>query len=104
MMDEEYCVFCGKNATKLCDFPMGYTGIIFDLPEHEKVFDHKGNDITFDQLVRCSRPMCDECGFEYRGMDFCPACVREMKKIFEGNAAKQSKQRNMLRNQLKRRR
>ena len=101
-MNVECCVFCGKPATKLCDFPMGYTGIIFDLPKEEKTFDYKGNDITAEQLVTCSRPMCNECATEFHGMDFCPHCIEEMKEIINTRLIKSSRQRNCLKNQVRR--
>jgi len=101
-VNNETCVFCGKPATKLCDFPMGYAGVIFDLPEEEKVFDCHGKDITADQMVTCSRPMCDECATEWEGMDFCPNCVeKKFKEIMLLRESKKSKQRNFLRKQIK---
>ncbi len=100
-MDKEIkCVFCGKPATKLCDFPLGYTGIIFDLPEEEKVFDYQGHDITADQLVRCSRPMCDECATHWRDMDFCPHCIDEMKKIIIAAPDRKKEIRSYIRSQI----
>jgi len=96
-MDNGTCVFCGKVATKLCDFPMDYAGVIFDLPENEKVFDYQGKDITAEQLVKCSRPMCDECSTEWRKMDFCPQCIEKtFKEIILIHEAKKSEQRNFL--------
>jgi len=96
-MNNDICVFCGKPATKLCDFPMGYVGIIFDLPKNEKVFDYKGRDITAEQLVTCSRPMCEACSTEWEGMDFCPHCIEKtFKEILLIHEAKKSEQRNFL--------
>lgn len=40
-MSDDKCCFCGKPATKLCDFPVGYHQIIFDLPDDEKYFDNE---------------------------------------------------------------
>jgi len=101
-MHDETCVFCGRPATKLCDFPMGFSGVIFDLPKGEKIFDCDGNDITAGRMVPCSRPMCDECATEWEGMDFCPSCVEKaMREIILKREAEKSEQRNFLRKRYK---
>lgn len=96
---DEVCVFCGKPATKLCDFPMGYQTFAGHTPKAFVISDADGNDITSNVLVRCSRPMCNECSTDYRDMDFCPFCLKQMKKIIihHNNLQKEFKSARKLR-------
>ena len=94
-MTEEKCNFCGKPATKLCDFPTGYHGVIFDLPEEEKVFDCRGRDITANQMGTCSLPICDDCAIQYRGMDICPYCMNDLAGFINESRPYLAKQRTL---------
>ncbi len=59
------CKFCGKPATKLCDFPL-----------------HGPK-----QGLTCSIPMCDQCATaQGEGIDFCPAHQRHVEKLKEQKA------------------
>ena len=94
-MSIDRCNFCGKPATKLCDFPTGYHSMIFDLPEDEKYFDNKGHDITTEVLGRCSLPICDDCAIQYRGMDICPYCMNDLAGFINESRPYLAKQRTL---------
>lgn len=101
---DERCVFCKKEATKLCDFPMGYLNFVGHTPKILCVYDSKGNEISSDILNRCSRPICDDCSTEWNGMDFCPHCVDEMKNIIIRRQNKKLEKKHEHRNWKKRKR
>ena len=79
---EEQCLFCGKPATKLCDFPEGYPNWVGHPPKGTEVYDTDGKEISWDILNRCSRQICDDCATEFNGMDFCPYCLDRMQEVF----------------------
>jgi hypothetical protein len=94
-MSDDRCCFCGKPATKLCDFPVGYHPIIIDLPDDAKYFDNEGNDITTEVLGTCSRPICDDCAIQFRDMDICPHCMKELAGFIEESRPYLKKQRTL---------
>lgn len=84
-MSEDKCFFCGNPATKLCDFPTGYHGFIFDLPDDEKVFDYQGHDVTAETMGTCSRLICDDCATQFKGLDICPHCMHDLDDFLKAN-------------------
>ncbi|MEG0431017.1 MAG: hypothetical protein RR420_05340 [Anaerovoracaceae bacterium] len=90
-----------EEPTNCIEVIKGGTGYGLDnkLPEEEKIFDYMGRNITNEILITCSRAICNECAIEYKDLDFCPHCVKKMKKIFESDIAKKSMQRNILKKQ-----
>jgi len=64
---KEQCRFCGRPATKLCDYPVG-----------EWVSPHMVKE--YGKRMTCDAKMCDRCatnlGYE---MDFCPKCMAKLK-------------------------
>lgn len=80
------CSVCKKKeATKLCDFPVGRARYVGHPPRYlmEQV---KRSDIAWKKLdmewtMTCDRPLCSECAIEMRnGIDFCPCHIEEMQK------------------------
>lgn len=77
------CAFCAREATLLCDFPMGYIEFAGHVPRGLRVYTEDGDEISSDILTRCSRPICDKCALKWHGVDFCPYCIRKMEEIVD---------------------
>lgn len=60
------CEFCGKPATQLCDMPKEPSIIMIGKTIHET----------------CDRNICNECSTKFRVYDFCPACMHELRNVW----------------------
>lgn len=72
-MELDTCIFCGAPATLLCDFPAG--GTISSMLIHYQ--DGKLEAID-ENVLRCSRPICEKCATSIGGMDICPKCLERL--------------------------
>jgi hypothetical protein len=67
------CLFCNREATKLCDKVTGEYTFAGHPP--------KGSGLPLHNVMMCSRPICDKCATHINGMDLCPKCVKEIKAV-----------------------
>lgn len=70
------CKFCGKPAALLCDMPKN-VGV-------EK--------ITSSLVMTCDNEICPSCSTKFRGFDFCPECMRELRDVWNNKIKKSSKE------------
>lgn len=80
----EKCMFCNKESTLLCDFPVGYPRFAGHTPKGLRVFNEDHEEISSEIAVQCSRPICEDCSIKiYNEIDICPHCAEELKKAIE---------------------
>lgn len=73
------CEFCKKReATKLCDKVKGEYRYIGHPPRINGKVDWS---IPMTGIMTCDRMICDECSTNIDGMDICPKCLKEIKKV-----------------------
>lgn len=72
---EDRCQFCGKQATILCDMPIG------------KVVRHARGAGFNGHILTCDKKICTGCTTRVSGFDFCPDCVRKIKAAKKGVTA-----------------
>lgn len=78
------CSVCHKRqATRLCDFPIGTTHYIGH-PPRAQMFEAQNINIAWkkvemDKTITCDKPLCDECAIKMGNqIDFCPNHIQEM--------------------------
>lgn len=72
-LELDTCVFCGAPATLLCDFPAG--GTISSMLIH---YQDGRVEVVDEAVLRCSRPICENCATSVGGMDICPKCLARL--------------------------
>lgn len=60
------CEFCGKEASRLCDMP------------------NKVSVVSMQSIYSdtCDKEICVSCSTQFRGFDFCPGCMRELRDVW----------------------
>lgn len=69
-ISSERCKFCGRPATKLCDKVKGTSVAI----------DKEGPGVISHHIHHCDNLICDRCTTQIDGADYCPDCIRKLKK------------------------
>lgn len=85
------CTVCHKRqATRLCDFPIGRTHYIGHPPRSQMSEAQNANvawkKVQMDKTITCDKPLCDECAIHMQNnIDFCPTHIQEMqsKKVMK---------------------
>ena len=76
----EKCIFCGKLATKLCDFVLGTARWAGHPPRYITGGIHN-SESPMSHIMTCDRPICDKCAIHINeSFDICPKHYEEIKK------------------------
>ena len=99
-MNKTLCSFCGKEATKLCDAPIGKSRCVGHPPRTEmmkaKQWDVAFRTIRATETITCNRPICDNCAAEvHPEIDYCPDCVKRVKLAAAARMGRRTKHESM---------
>ena len=80
------CSVCHKRqATRLCDFPIGTTHYIGHPPRYLMQQAQNANiawlKIEMSKTITCDKPLCDICAIQIsNNIDFCPTHIQDLQK------------------------